>query len=108
MLVCEPPPRLEHGALNTALDTQDVERRYHARRPEVTSIDGLLNDAALGALRRFCREATIWKKDYENGYCGAFLGDGFASPLLFQIAAELRLKFPGIINHLRLTQAWAF
>ena len=108
MLVCEPPPRLNQGALNAALDADDVQRRYHARRPEVTFIDGLLNDAALDALRRFCREATIWKKDYENGYCGAFLGDGFASPLLFQIADELRLKFPGIFKHHRLTQAWAF
>ena len=108
LLVWEPPARLEQGALNAALDAEDVERRYHARRPEVTTIDGLLNDAALDALRRFCREATIWKKDYENGYCGAFLGDGFASPLLFQIAAELRLKFPGIFKHHRLTQAWAF
>jgi tetratricopeptide (TPR) repeat protein len=108
ILVCEPPARLEQGALNAALDADEVERRYHARRPEVTFIDGLLNDAALDALRRFCREATIWKKDYENGYCGAFLGDGFASPLLFQIADELRLKFPRIFKHHRLTQAWAF
>ena len=108
MLVCEPPPRLQQGALNATLDADEIERRYHARRPEVTFIDRLLNDAALDALRRFCREATIWKKDYENGYCGAFLGDGFASPLLFQIAGDLRLKFPGIFKHHRLTQAWAF
>jgi tetratricopeptide (TPR) repeat protein len=108
MLVCEAPPRLEQGALNASLDPSAVEIRYHARRPEVTFIDDLLNDTALNALRRFCREATIWKKDYENGYCGAFLGDGFASPLLFQIADELRVTFPGIFKHHRLTQAWAF
>jgi len=108
ILAWEPPARLEAGALNPSLDRRAVEGRYHARRPEVTFIDDLLNDAALDALRRFCREATIWKKDYENGYCGAFLGDGFASPLLFQIAEELRLKFPGIFTHHRLTQAWAF
>jgi tetratricopeptide (TPR) repeat protein len=108
ILVFEPPARLEHGALNPSLDSEAVDRQYHAQRPEVTYIDGLLNDAALNALRRFCREATIWKKDYENGYCGAFLGDGFASPLLFQIADELRMKFPLIFKHHRLTQAWAF
>src|SRR5262249_31222807 len=73
ILVCEPPPRIETGALNPSLDPRTVERRYHARRPEVTFIDNLLNDTSLEALRRFCREATIWKKDYENGYCGAFL-----------------------------------
>ena len=108
ILLHEPPPRLTQGALNPVLDSGVVESQYHARHPEVTFVDDLLNEPALGALRRFCREATIWKKDYENGYCGAFLGDGFASPLLFQIADELRLKFPGIFKHHRLTQAWAF
>ena len=108
LLFCEAPQRLAQGTLNPSLDTEAVESRYHAKRPEVTYIDGLLNEAALEALRRFCREATIWKKDYENGYSGAFLGDGFASPLLFQIAEELRLKFPRIFKHHRLTQAWAF
>lgn len=108
ILFREAPSRLDGGALNPSLDRADVESRYHAKRPEVTYIDDLLNDPALNALRRFCREATIWKKDYENGYIGAFLGDGFASPLLFQIADELRTTFPRIFTHHRLTQAWAF
>ncbi len=108
ILCCEPPARLGGGALSNSLDVEAVESRYLARQPEVTYIDGLLNDEALQALRRFCWEATIWKKDYENGYGGAFLGDGFASPLLFQIADELRRKFPRIFKHHRLTQSWAF
>ncbi|HEX8749593.1 MAG TPA: tetratricopeptide repeat protein [Nitrospira sp.] len=108
ILFCAPPARLEHGALNSSLDVAAVEASYSAKQPECTFIDSLLNQAALEALRRFCLEATIWKKDYENGYSGAFLGDGFASPLLFQIAEELRLKFPRIFRHHRLTQAWAF
>jgi len=108
MLHCEPPQRIDGSALNRALDVATVEARYLGKRPEVTFVDGLVSDHALDALRRFCLEATIWKKDYENGYCGAFLGDGFASPLLLQIAEELRLKFPRIFTHHRLTQAWAF
>jgi tetratricopeptide (TPR) repeat protein len=108
ILNCDPPDRIGAGALNASLDVDEVETQYHARRPEVTCIDGLLNASALDALRRFCLEATIWKKDYENGYTGAFLGDGFASPLLFQIADELRLRFPRIFSSHRLTQAWAF
>jgi tetratricopeptide (TPR) repeat protein len=108
VLFCELPARLEQGALNSSLDVEAIEASYLARQPEVTFIDSLLNQAALDALRRFCWEATIWKKDYENGYVGAFLGDGFASPLLFQIAEELRMKFPCIFRHHRLTQAWAF
>ncbi len=71
-------------------------------------IDRLLTDAALQSLRRFCCESTIWKRDYENGYLGAFFGDGFSCPLLLQIAEELRLRFPGIFKQHLLTQAWAF
>jgi hypothetical protein len=108
ILHCTPPSRMPQEALNPLLDVQEIQTRYYARQPEVTSIDGLLTDEALNALRRFCWEATIWKKDYENGYSGAFLGDGFASPLLFQIAEELRLRFPRIFTRHRLTQAWAF
>ena len=75
---------------------------------DVYKRQGLLTDEALQRLRRFCWASTIWKKDYENGYIGAFLGDGFASPLLLQIAEELRRRFPRIFGTHRLTQAWAF
>lgn len=103
-----PCERLADGALNPQLDIQAVESRYLGQQPEVTFIDQLLKPEALEALRTFCLESTIWKKDYENGYLGAFLGDGFATPLLLQIAEELRIAFPGIFKHHRLTQAWAF
>lgn len=96
------------GALNANLDLPEIETRYHAHQPEVTYIDGLLSDEALRRLRQFCWASTIWKKDYENGYIGAFLGDGFASPLLLQIAEELRTRLPRIFGDHRLTQAWAF
>ncbi len=103
-----PCERLPHAVLNPSLDVAAIEARYFASQPEATFVDGLLCPEALHALRRFCWESTIWKKDYENGYIGAFLGDGFASPLLLQIAEELRLKFPRIFKDHRLTQAWAF
>jgi hypothetical protein len=108
LLYRAPASRLPQGALHPALDVASIESRYLAKQPEVTYIDDLLNQEALDGLRRFCWDSTIWKKDYENGYIGAFLGDGFASPLLFQIAEELRLKFPRIFKQHRLTQAWAF
>ncbi|MBX3238052.1 MAG: tetratricopeptide repeat protein [Nitrospiraceae bacterium] len=108
LLYVGPCPELPDGALNPALDCAAIEARYHARQPEVTFIDGLLTEEALNRLRDFCWHSTIWKKDYENGYIGAFLGDGFASPLLLQIAEELRARLPGIFGNHRLTQAWAF
>jgi len=103
-----PCERLADGALNQQLDVRAIEARYLGHQPEVTFIDQLLKPEALAALRTFCLESTIWKKDYENGYLGAFLGDGFATPLLLQIAEELRTAFPGIFKDHRLTQAWAF
>lgn len=103
-----PCERIPTCALNPTLDVAAIEARYHASHPEVMFVDELLHPEALNALRRFCLESTIWKKDYENGYIGAFLGDGFVSPLLLQIAEELRLKFPRMFKDHRLTQAWAF
>src|SRR5438132_9375798 len=101
-------PALPQGALNQRLDVEAIEARYHASRPEIMYIDDLLNEEALQSLRRFCLESTIWKKEYENGYIGAFLAEGFSSPLLLQIAEELRVRFPGIFKQHLLTQAWAF
>jgi tetratricopeptide (TPR) repeat protein len=100
--------RMSEGSINPALDVAAIEARYHTKKPEVTFVDDLLRPEALDRLRRFCWESTIWKKDYENGYIGAFLGDGFATPLLLQIADELRSTFPSIFRSHPLTQAWAF
>ena len=101
-------PTLPQGALNPELNVEEIERRYNASQPEIIYIDALLRPEALAALRQFCRESTIWKKDYEDGYIGAFLGEGFSSPLLLQVAEELRIAFPGIFHRHRLLQAWAF
>lgn len=101
-------PALPQGALNPELDVEEIERRYNASRPEIIYIDTLLRPEALAALQQFCRESTIWKKDYEDGYIGAFLGEGFSSSLLLQVAEELRTAFPGIFHQHRLLQAWAF
>ncbi|MDP9132189.1 MAG: tetratricopeptide repeat protein, partial [Nitrospirota bacterium] len=108
VLYVAPCEAIAGGALNAGLDAAAIEARYHATQPEVTYIDGLLTDEALRRLRHFCWASTIWKKDYENGYIGAFLGDGFASALLLQIADELGRRLPRIFGEHRLTQAWAF
>jgi tetratricopeptide (TPR) repeat protein len=101
-------PSLPGGAVNPSLDVAAIEARYNGRKPEIMHVDNLLTEEALQSLRRFCLESTIWKRDYPNGYLGAFLGDGFACPLLLQIAEELRLKLPGVFHRHRLTQSWAF
>jgi len=100
--------RISQGTLNPELDVSEVERRYHANHPEMVTVDDLLRKEAIQALRKFCWESTIWKKDYENGYIGTMLGEGFSCPLLLQIASELRETFRGIFQHHQLLQAWAF
>ena len=39
---------------------------------------------------------------------GAYLKDGLASPLIWQIANDLKNKFPKIIKDHQLTQLWAY
>lgn len=101
-------PRCDGPAVNPGIDEQAIERAYNASRPEIVYFDDFLTDAALQGLREFCLESTIWYARYENGYLGAMLGDGFASPLLAQIVDELPQKLPAIFGGHKLRQAWAF
>ena len=95
-------------AVNPDLDAATIETQYFSTKPEAMFIDALLTQEALEALRAFCLESTIWKRDYQNGYIGTFLANGFACPLLLQIADELRRQFPRIFQDHQLVQAWAF
>jgi len=99
---------LGEGTLNPNLYISDIEARYQGNCPEIMYVDNLLNPAALNSLRQFCLESTIWKRDYQNGYIGAFLANGFSCPLLLQMAEELRTTFSGIFKNHLLNQAWAF
>ena len=100
--------RISGTAVNSDLDVATIEAQYFSTQPEAMFIDNLLVQEALTSLRNFCLESTIWKRDYQNGYIGTFLANGFACPLLLQIAEELRSQFPRIFQHHQLVQAWAF
>lgn len=108
ILYYAPAERISEGALNPHLDVPTIEARYHSSYPEILYVDNLLTDRALASIRQFCLDSTIWKHDYQNGYLGTFLAEGFACPLLLQIAEELRTRFPKIFGQHRLVQAWAF
>jgi len=108
LLYTRPTPRMNTQALNPHLDVLAIETRYFSTKPEAMFVDELLTEEALSEIRAFCLESTIWKRDYQNGYIGTFLANGFASPLLLQIAEELRTRFPKIFQHHQLQQAWAF
>ena len=102
-------PALEGAALNPGLDTEGVEARYFETAPGITHFDDFLTPEALSALRSFCLESTFWFDfNYDNGYLGAYLSDGFSCGLLFQIAEELRQRFPQIFADHKLRQMWAY
>jgi tetratricopeptide (TPR) repeat protein len=98
--------RLKGPAVNQA-GTNTIAR-WQSARPQIVVIDNLLTEEALAALRRFCMDSTIWRKPYANGYLGAIPESGFASPLLAQIAEELRQTHEGIFGQHPLRYLWAF
>jgi hypothetical protein len=102
-------PRLPR-ALSGAWDPRAVEEEYLGRPPGVVVVDDFLSAEALAELRLFCHESTIWHANrYRHGRLGAFFRDGFNSPLLLQIAEELRAALPAVIgDRYPLRQMWGF
>lgn len=89
-------------------DVRDIEDQWHNTRPQIVVIDDFLTQEALMALRQFCLGSTIWQESFSHGYLGARPETGFSSPLLAQIAEELRLAYPQLFGSHALMYAWAF
>ncbi|MGF6231242.1 tetratricopeptide (TPR) repeat protein [Inquilinus ginsengisoli] len=104
-----PTPRLSR-ALSDQWDARAVENAYIDRPPGIVIIDNFLTDTALEAVRAFALQSTVWFANrYAYGRLGAFFHEGFACPLLVQIAEELRDAFPRVIGDLYpLRQLWGF
>lgn len=102
-------PCVPGSSLSEGIDVADVTRQYFENAPGMVSVDGILAPNALEALRRFLLESTIWFDfRYRGGYLGAFLNDGLACPLIFQIAEGFQKKFPEIFEDHKLLQCWAY
>jgi Tfp pilus assembly protein PilF len=102
-------PAVRGSPINPLLNTGAVTRDYFAAAPGMVHFDGFLTSEALTSLRRFCLRSTIWYDfSHPGGYLGAYLDDGFACPLLLQIANGLRHSFPEIIGELPLEHIWAY
>ena len=99
--------RLSGSAVNSG-NAESAAAQWEQSRPRIAVIDNLLTPDALEMLRRFCWESTIWQQSYDTGYLGAVPEQGFASPLLAQIAEELRDNFRTIIGDHRLRMLWGF
>lgn len=105
MMHDEPAPAL---CLNRRNDWGDVVQAFTGEGKGVACVDHLLTPDALACLQRFCLRSTVWRRAYPPGYIGANPESGFFSPLLLQIAAELREALPELLSEHHLNYWWSF
>lgn len=104
--------RLSNHALSTEVHWDQADARYSAGGGlSVVFIDNALRQEALDVLLDYCRFATLFfesKAHGAGGHLGAYVVDGFAAPILFQIAEELRIKLPRTLGQHPLRNFWAY
>jgi tetratricopeptide (TPR) repeat protein len=100
--------QLAEPALNPGDTNGEISERWRRSSPKIVVIDDFLTNEALDGLRRFCWGSTVWRRVYKGGYLGATPEFGFACPLLFQIADELRRMYPAVFASHPLELLWAF
>ena len=102
-------PLLDEPAIGKSLNINKITNDYFSHEFGLTYIDDFLSLKTLESLREFLLGSTIWFDFFHpGGYMGAYLKHGLASPLILQIAEDLRLKLPKIFKHHKLTQLWAY
>jgi tetratricopeptide (TPR) repeat protein len=101
----EPPPAV---CLSRREDWSDVVQAFQGEGKGIACVDHLLTPDALAQLQRFCLRSTVWRRSYPTGYLGANPESGFFSPLLLQIAAELRQTIPELLDEHHLNYWWSF
>jgi len=99
---------IEGTAIGGANDYRAIERAYQASPTAVTVIDGFLSDEALDALRRYCRESTIFFGHNATGYVTSYMADGFHCSLLYRIAEELQQAMPEVLGARHLHNMWVY
>jgi tetratricopeptide (TPR) repeat protein len=94
------------GALNPALPFADLEEQY--MRTRMLYFDQFLTPEALCGLRKFFLESTVFFGSSEAGFVGSYLRDGFNCSLIFQLIADLKRKFPRILQDRPLNNMWCY
>ena len=87
-------------------DWAEVQRQYLAG--EVVVLDGFVTDDALEELLRLGVESTNWNSVKAGGYLGAFTSDGFAPPVIAQLATDLEEAMPAVLRAHSLLMFWGF
>ncbi len=107
------PPLVRHDEPPAPLcltprDWSEVVQAFAGDGKGIACVDQLLTPEALAQLQRFCLRSTVWRRPYPPGYIGANPESGFFSPLLLQIAAELRQAMPELLGEHHLSYWWSF
>lgn len=104
--------RLNDHVLSTKARWDQADAQYAAGGGlSVVFIDDALHNEALDVLLDYCRLATLFfesKAHGAGGHLGAYVVDGFAAPILFQIAEELRTRLPRTLGQHPLRNFWAY
>jgi len=102
-------PRLKNEAVSNSVNIERISNDYCNHEFGLTYIDNFLSPLALESLRKFLLGSTIWFNiGFKGGYLGTNLNEGLGNPLIFQIAEELRKKFPKIFKNYPIKQIWAY
>jgi tetratricopeptide (TPR) repeat protein len=90
--------RISGPVINPAHTEGAILARWRDASPQLVVLDDFLALPALQKLRAYCLESTVWNRIYDAGYIGAIPADGFACPLLAQIAEEIAARWPRIVG----------
>jgi hypothetical protein len=90
--------RIDGFAVNPANVTAELIAAWRSAEPKLIVIENFLTPEALERLRAYCAESTVWRRNYDAGYIGATPPDGFACPLLAQIAEEIAALYGDILD----------
>lgn len=90
--------RIPGSMINPAHTEEAILARWRQASPQLVILDDFLTRPALEKLRGYCLESTVWHRVYEAGYIGAIPADGFACPLLAQLAEDIAARWPRIVG----------
>lgn len=90
--------RIAGSTINQANATPEMMAEWRDAWPQMVVLEDFLVPEALERLRDYCARSTIWRRIYAAGYIGATPPDGFACPLLAQIAEDIVATWPEIFG----------
>lgn len=100
---------LKPSAINQNNDFSKISDLYFDNKPSFIYFDDFLSIEALEKIQSFCLNSTIWHEyKRDRGYLASYMNNGFSTPLLYQIAEEIKNKLPNIFKNYDLMNMWAF